>query len=142
MPDPVVTPGLGTLLQYESATPGTYTTVAQRVEITGPGMEHRTKETTNLDTPQATYRGTIFDAGEVGMKVQLKPSDATHQKLVALVKSGALTNWQLTLADSGAAVIGPFAAILSKFELSGMTAEGDVEADISLRVSGNIDMTP
>jgi hypothetical protein len=142
MPDPVVTPGLGTLLQYESATPGTYVTIIQRTEITGPSMEMRTKETTNLDTPKATFRSTIFDGGEVGMTGQFKPSDVTHQKLVTLVRSGALTNFQIVLADSGAAVVGPFAGILSGFELGGMTPEGDVECQVKIKISGDVDITP
>jgi hypothetical protein len=136
-----VTPGKGTLLAYESATPGTFTTISQRTEITGPSMEHRTKETTHLDSAQATFRGTIFDGGEVGLTIQYAPSDATHQKIITLVRSGALTNFKLTFADSGAAEI-PFAGIVSGFEPGGMTVEGDVEAQIKIKVSGDADVTP
>jgi hypothetical protein len=140
MPAPQVNPGLGTILQQSVAS--TFTTVAQRVSITGPGSEMGTAETTTLDSTAKTYRPTILDNGEISGSLFYDPQDTTHLALYALLQAvpPAAAAFKLKFTDAGATVFS-FTAILTKFETNGIEVEGNLGADYTLKVSGVVVVT-
>lgn len=145
---PQAWPGKGTLLQHGVAgTPVTYTTIAQRVEIDGPESEMGTRDTTDLDSPAKEYGSTIYDTGELSLTINWDPGDTTHTLLTTLQQAGTLELWQLVFTDTvteGVAAGSTFAfsGILTKFKPGGMTVEGTLTAEVTIKGSGLPTLTP
>ena len=136
--------GEGTLLAVDIAGSTTFVTVAQRVTITGPKMEVASIETSNLDSIVKTFRpSAVPDPGTIDMECYFDPDDTTHQAIRALMglplatASTALPNWRLTLTD-GTPVTATFKGFPTSFELNGMEIEGNLGANISVKISGAI----
>ena len=140
MPTPQVNPGQGTKLQLSIAS--TFTTIAQRVELTGPTSEVGTAETTHLDSTVKTYRGTILDNGEMSGRIWWDPQDPTHVAMYALLTAvpPAPGAFKLQLTDAAQTIMS-FSAVLSKFEANGMTTEENLAADFTAKITGAVVVT-
>lgn len=81
-------PGYGSLFQLNDGS-GTYTSIAEVVSIGAPGLSRKMIEATHLQSPSAaaeTIAG-IVEAGEVEIKLNFLPADATQTDLWASIQS-------------------------------------------------------
>jgi hypothetical protein len=127
--------GKGTLLQAEIN--NAYTTIVQRVEISGPSLETRTTETTDLDSTKAEYKPTISDAGEISCTAYYDPNSVTHDYLYDLWETPDVVDWKLCFASPSTATA-TFSGILTGLEISGMTVDDFVQVSISIKITGDV----
>jgi len=129
--------GEGTMLSY-SADGNTYTTIAQRVTINGPKMEVGEVETSNLDSTHKTFRpSAVPDSGTLDMELFFDPDDAQHEAILDLMSTPAVKYWKLTLTDT-TPTTAVFQGFPVSFELNGMENEGNIGANVSLKITGAI----
>jgi predicted secreted protein len=131
--------GKGTKLQLEIAT--VFTDIAQITGLTPPSMEMGTVETTHLLSTWREYVSTIPDAGEISFSIEYDPAHASHAALWTAFQGGAVESWKILLTDTGAASI-EFGGILTGFSWDEVTVDGIVTASISVKLSGEITITP
>lgn len=127
--------GKSTLLKNGS------TTIGQVVSISGPSWSVGTIETTLLASTNKTYLQGLPDGGEVSAVIQYDPADSSQQILTGLMATPAVSTWSITFTDAGAAVYA-FSGILTGFEIGGMEQESIVTANISIKLTGAITITP
>ena len=132
-------PGAGTLLKMKIAT--VYTTVAQITKLTPPSSEMGTVETTIISDSAKTFLATIRDSGEVTFTVEWDSADATHAALWTAHRAGTLTDFEVLFADVGATTV-EFHAIVTKFPWDEISNEIVVTIPITLKLSGDITITP
>jgi hypothetical protein len=133
--------GQGTVLKATISS--TLTAIFQLLEIDGPSVEIGAKETTNLTSTAKTYRAQLPDAGELNFSVQYDPADTTsHQFLQTAVMTWpqVAVAWTLNFNTVVAHNWG-FSAFVTKFKPKGMNEDDNLEADLSLKVSGAITFT-
>jgi hypothetical protein len=137
-----VLPGEGTLLQIESVTPGTYTTIGQRVSIGGPGISVEPVETTHLDSTWKAFRPSkVPDGGEVSMQLEYDPEDAVHIIILGHLTTPPTTlpNWRIVFNNgTGTRKHYQFAGFPTEWSPTGMEVEGNLLADVTIKVSGAI----
>jgi uncharacterized membrane protein len=105
-------------------------------------MEQGTRETTHLGTTTwKTFAGTISDAGEVSATILFDPADSTHAALITAVTTTVPFIWNIVFNDTGAAVFA-FSGILTKFATTGMEVEANLEAEITIKLTGAVTFTP
>lgn len=98
--------GPGFLLQvnYRAGNSGTFTTVAEVKDITGPSVSLDVVDVTNQDSPGGYEEiiPTIRRAGEVDFDVNFNPANATHDGatgLLYLANNKIKRGWRLLLLD-------------------------------------------
>ncbi len=132
--------GEDTRLQYESATPGTYTTIAQVTSIEGPEREREAVPKTHLGSTAKEYRGSkIPDNGEVSFVALFDPANATHEKMEELFASGDTVNWRLVFNnDTNSRPHRQFAGFLTNWKPTGMEVDSNVEMNVTIKITGDI----
>jgi hypothetical protein len=136
MTAPITLTGSGTLLKLGTAT------VAQRVSIDGPEIAVEAIPTSNLDTTGGkTFRPSlIYDPGTLSLTVQYNPKDTTHQSVLALmVPTPTAGNWTLQFTDGSTYA---FSGFPTKWKVTSVELEENIEADVEIQISGNIVITP
>lgn len=85
--------GFGTFLQLESST-GTYLSIAEIFSITPPGIERDMIDCTHEESDEMfrEYIGGLLTATDVGLNLNYRPLNETHQDMLANLS-------ELTLAD-------------------------------------------
>jgi len=144
MTSPAIYGGLGATIAY-SATGSTYTTIASVVSIDGPKLAVGSVETTNLASTVKSYRATLPDSAEVSFTIQYDPAQTTHQQLLTLystpVGTGVVASpayfWQVTFTDV-TPTVWHFQGLLTGYEITGLTVEGNVEANVTIRGTGTV----
>lgn len=99
--------GPGFLLQVNNA--GTYTTIAEVKDISGPETSVDVVEVTNQDSPDNFEEiiPTLKRGGTTSFDVNFVPSDATHDSttgLLAFLNSRTKKEWQIILPGTGLSV--------------------------------------
>jgi hypothetical protein len=144
MPSPTV-PGEGTLLQHgTSGGSPTYTTITRRTVIDGPEMAIAAIEDTDLDASAHTYRPSqIQEGGTISLKIYYNPDDTTHLLLVGfMTPPTAIQNWRIVIPNDGTHKTNVvFTGIMTKFKVTGMEIEKNVEAEVEIKVSGLVAIT-
>jgi hypothetical protein len=137
-------PSEGTLLKLESATPGTFDTVAQVMSIGGPGSEVASVPTTTLTSTRKTFRaGKIPDEGEVTFHLQTDPILAGYIALYTHHYAGTTKNWQIINNDGNATPAKQaFAGFITKIDEGDKADETNVEADVTIKITGSVTRTP
>lgn len=128
---------------FKTQISGTYTTVAQVRDISGPMMSRDTIEVTSRDsTGQAReYLAGLLENGEVAFDIVYDPDTTTHSAsatggLITLLAAGTQNNFRVEFADS-TATTATFAGLVTKFE-PGMPLNGAQTANVTVKVSGQI----
>ena len=132
--------GEGTLFQIESETPGTFTTIGQRVSISGPSRSVESVDETDLDSAAVRRRpDTIPDSGEVSLEIFWDPGDATHTILEELMAVPENVNWRLVFNNrTGSRPHRAFSGHLTGFDASGMEKGSDLMASLTIAIDGEI----
>lgn len=126
-----VSGGLGTILNHLIVT--TPTAIAQVVSITPPPNEMGVADTVNLASVIATERATLVKIGDLGFKIQYDPGDATHKLITTKMAAKTIELWNIVFADEAPTTI-PFSGFVKSFAIGEITAEGNLEADITISV--------
>jgi len=132
--------GFGTQLKMEDAgNPGSYLTVAEVKDITGPGLTAEVADLTSHSSSGAFREKlpTLLDPGEVTFDVNYVPTSATHNNstgLVSLLRTRAKKNWQLVWPDTGE-TLWAFAGFVTGFE-PGAPVGDLLTASVTITVTG------
>ncbi|WP_339684232.1 phage tail tube protein [Gimesia maris] len=122
--------GEGCTLGY-SADGTSYSAIAQVVSIDGPSKVLGEVETTNLGSTTRTYRAGLPESGTMSFQVYYDP--ATHSTLEDATGEIYL---QLTMSDGSSTY--SFPCIRTGFSYGGMEVDGNVTADVEVRLTGDI----
>jgi predicted secreted protein len=121
---------------------GTYTTIAQIRDISGPSLSANAIEVTHRDGGgwKAFIAG-LRDGGEITFDLIFDPDLTTHSPsaaggLITLLSAGTKNNFRVSFADA-TATTATFAAIATAFEPK-MPLDDAQTADATLKVSGTI----
>jgi hypothetical protein len=123
------------------------TLVANRVSIGGPTMAVPSIDKTTLDDPKRRFRPGLPDAGEISLSVYYDPKVASHVTLLTWWKTPGLKACELEFADGNpvgpvAGTIYAFSAFLAGMDHNGEELDGMLGADVTLKLDGDITVTP
>lgn len=138
--------GAGTVISYGNLYPNptSYTPFAQVLSTKPPGGEVEPIETWNLSSKVKTYRpGLITEPGDVTFRVQWDPNDPTHVLLESWVVTPAIQQFQVVYNDdkTNTHATDTFTGFVTKFEPSDLEGNKNNEADITIKISGQIQRT-
>lgn len=132
--------GLGTSLKFTISS--TLTVIAQVVSIDGPSIEAATTETTNLADVVRKFRTQLPDPGEITFTIEYDPADTGHTALFSAVMTWPQSAVACELDFSGTGTHKwTFSGFVTHFGLKGMNVDDNLEADVTIKVSGNITPT-
>jgi hypothetical protein len=119
---------------------GSYTTIAEVLDIDGPSMSADTIDTTHHSSASAARQHIIslIDAGEVSFEVNFLPQDATHDEnsgLIYVFKNRKKRGFQLVFDPSGTPMTLTFVGSVTGFGPSA-PVEGKLTASVTLKVDG------
>jgi hypothetical protein len=94
--------GLGTVVAYESSTPGTYTTVGEIFEFSGTSLSMDTVDATDFSHTDGHRRfiAGLIDAGEVTFTLHFDPALTVYGAIDTIFKARTAKNWKFTYAGS------------------------------------------
>jgi predicted secreted protein len=137
------TSGFGTLLQQgNAASPEVFTTVAEVLNIDGPGLTMETIDVTNHDSASAhrEHIASLKDGGEVTFSINYLPANATHANtgtgLLATYVNRTARNWKIVWTDSGTTEQ-PFTGFITNFQPHG-PIDAQLTADITIKISAAV----
>ncbi len=134
-----LTPGLGSVLKMLIVS--TQTPLGAVEKISGVNMSVGSDETTVLGAAAKTFRPTMPDFGDITFTLQYNASDSTHAALIALVGAPVAKTFNLVMADAGNCLYA-FSGFITAFNVSGFETETHVIADLTIKISGAITVTP
>lgn len=123
-----ITAGSGT------ATPVSFTAVANIKDFSGFDGSASEIEVTNLDSVAKEFRLGLTDAGQFTINLDYDNSNAGHIALRARQVSGLSTNFKFTLPNSNAIT---FTGFVKKFSLAG-GVDAVTKTAVDIRVSGAV----
>jgi len=128
-------------IAVESATPGTYTTIAAVLDIEGPNLEVDMIDVTSRDSSGwKEFIAGLGDAGEVTFDVIYDADAATHGNttpgLMYLVTNKTKKNWKITLADP-TPTTWTISAFIKAFKPK-MPMKDAQRASVTLKVTGSV----
>jgi hypothetical protein len=130
----------GTLIQRgDGGGPENFTTIAEVLDIRGPGIRRDTSDKTNHSSPSGweEVMPGIKRSGEVTFSVNFIPTENTHDAGAGLLKDlndGTLRNFKLKFPD-GAVTTWSFSGYVTGFEPTA-PVEGNLTADVTIKLSG------
>jgi predicted secreted protein len=129
--------GFGVLLKRgDGATAEAFTTVAELIGLSGPGLSLDTVESTHTESTGANkeYIAGLKDAGEISADLNFLPANATHTGLIADQTARTLRNFQIVWPDT-ATTTWSFSAYVTNYEPAA-PLEDRMTASVSLKISG------
>lgn len=130
----------GTFLEYsDGASPPTWTSLAEVVNITGPGMSRELPDATHMQSPGGwrEFIGGLKDAGEITVECNHLPNNATQDAstgVLSFFASGSTKDWRLRFPVSPE-VTWEFEAVVSAFEPE-FPIDDKMMLSVTLKVSG------
>ena len=139
MPDGTKT--LGTLLKMstEAGSPQTWITIGNVTDIQGPQRNRNIIDVSNLSSEAAAKIGGLLDEGDVTFTVNYDPTNSTHQALDTAHEANVAREFQIVLADSGAAEI-HFNGIISNLSLAA-PFDDKLTRSVTVAITGKIWIT-
>lgn len=140
--------GLGCKVEYCTTSGGSYTEVGQLRGIDGTSSEVTMWDSTGLKSDAGEQVPTIFRAGDFGFKVGFDPANTTHDAIHDAHQAKTLLYWKLTFPSPvGPGAVAPgspksynFAAYVKTFATSGYEVESGIEAQITLAITGTVEI--
>ena len=133
--------GYESVLAVDNTGSGSYVTVGQVRDVTGPGLQQAAVEVTARDSSKwREFRGGLRDGGEVTFDMLYDPALATHAAgsapgLVNLLTTGTLRSFRLTFSDGVRTAT--FSALVTAFTPKSPLGDA-MTADCTLKVSGAV----
>jgi hypothetical protein len=130
----------GTTLAISIGTsPSSFTTIANVIDISGPGGSASVIDITNLASVAREKRMGLPDEGQVTFNVQLDPDNATHQALRDARKNRTECEFRITMTDSTPTVL-TWRGFVLNFNIS-LAVDDVVKAAITIEVNGAVNWT-
>ena len=126
--------GWNAAFAIESATPGTYTEVANVVSMTLPSITREAVENTTLKASQnyATFIAGGADAGEVSIVINWVPAASASDVLLGALNAG-LDNFRITFPNG---VTLTFAGVTTTYEMGELERNTGMTATLTVKLSG------
>jgi hypothetical protein len=126
--------GYDSTFGIESATPDSYTVVAEVVGITPPGMTRGSVEATHLKSPDRykEFIPGLFEAGETQLTLNYTTA-AAYETLATAAAATDGGNYQITFPDGATLTFAGFFTALTPPEL---TPEGKLEGSATIKPKG------
>ena len=107
------------------------------VSISGPNRAVAEVEKTSLDSTTKEFRfSTIPESGTVDFVINFDPADGQHSGIETLMDTPADGTFALRYADSTADDL-TFIGFPTSFAYSGMEVEGNLQAEITVKIAGD-----
>lgn len=124
-----------TLAIGDGGGPETFNNITRVVSVSGLGNGSSTEiDITDLSSSGKEFLLGLKDEGEITLTLNLDTSDTYQTQLRTARDNRTLTNFQLTLTDSGPTVIS-FAAYVKTFGID-VGVDDKVPLNVALRISG------
>lgn len=117
-----------------TATPVTFTSIANLKDFSGFDGSASEIDVTNLSSTAKEYRLGLTDPGQFTINIDYDGSNAGHVALRSKQSSGALCNFQLTLPNSSVIT---FSGYVKKFSLAG-GVDAVAKTAVDIRISGAV----
>lgn len=133
--------GYGTLLQRRlSTSPDVWQTIAERVNISGPGMSRDAPDVTHMDSPDGwrEFIAGLKDGGEIGVEGNFIPEDESHNAETGLLTefdSDVRATWRIVFPGESPRVTWTMDGILTGFEPD-MPVDDKMAFSATIKVSG------
>jgi hypothetical protein len=126
--------GLGLIVAYESATPGTYTAVGDVREFDAHTITVDTVDVTNFGHTDGFRRfiAALADAGEVSFTISYDPALTVYTALQTIATARALKNWKFTYLGGANTIV---SAILTSLGRA-VPLDDSMTVEVTLKVSG------
>jgi hypothetical protein len=142
-------PGFGTSIAFatyndSSGTPviGTYTAIAQSMDVNSPSEEGGTIKITNNQSPGPSgglarheYAPGLVEPGDTEFDVIYYKSK--HLVVVQMANNGVIYIWQITFSDTPATLC-TFTGFITGAPLSGKTEDDAMKGKIKIKVTGPV----
>jgi hypothetical protein len=126
----------GTIIGRESATPGTYVSIAEIRSFSGPGGSAAIIDaTTLLSTGKEKVMG-LMDEGQLSLEMNFAPGDSGQQALLADRAAQLKKNFKITFSDADN-VTATFAAYVMSFTVGG-GVDALTTATVTLEITGAV----
>jgi hypothetical protein len=125
-----------TLAISVGTSPTSFTTIANVIDISGPGGSASVIDITNLASVAREKRMGLPDEGQVTFNVQLDPDNATHQAVRDARKNRTECQFRITLTDSTPTTL-IFNGFVLNFSVS-LAVDDVVKASITIEVNGAV----
>jgi hypothetical protein len=125
-----------TLAISVGTSPTSFTTIANVIDISGPGGSASVIDITNLASVAREKRMGLPDEGQVTFNVQLDPDNATHQAVRDARKNRTECQFRVTLTDSTPTTL-IFNGFVLNFSVS-LAVDDVVKASITIEVNGAV----
>ena len=133
----------GTKLYLSQGSPTSFALITERVTIGAFAETRPRRDVTDLDSLRREYKGGLRDSPEMPLRIFYLPSDTQHAALRDLFneddQDARLAEFKLEFTDG---TIWIFDAEVSGWTTSEIAVDGDITADVSLLVTGEILETP
>lgn len=123
-----------TITASGTATPVTFTNVANVKTFTGFDGAASEIDVTNLDSVAKEFRLGLVDSGQFTFEIDYDSANAGHIALRAKQVSGVLSNFKLTLPN---ATVITFTGYVKKFSLGG-GVDAVAKTSVDIRISGAV----
>lgn len=118
-----------------------FTAIAQVTKVHAPRKKMGQVETTDLGSTSRTFLATILDSGEVSFSINYDPDDSTHAQLNTSCDAGTMEAWKVKMPATPASIFA-FSGFITEFSPGDMTVDGLQTADLTIKVSGAVTITP
>lgn len=108
----------GTIIAYETATPGTYTPIAEIRSFTGPGGAATVIDATTLSSTGKEKVLGLLDEGTLGLELNFVPGDPGQIQLRADRAAQTRRGYRITFSDANDSTA-TFQALVSSYTVSG-----------------------
>jgi hypothetical protein len=125
-----------TLAISVGTSPTSFTTIANVIDVSGPGGSASVIDITNLASVAREKRMGLPDEGQVTFNVQLDPDNATHQAVRDARKNRTECQFRITLTDSTPTTL-IFNGFVLNFSVS-LAVDDVVKAAITIEVNGAV----
>lgn len=126
----------GSIIAYETATPGTYTPIAEIRSFTGPGGTATVIDATTLSSTGKEKVLGLMDEGNISLSMNFVPADPGQVQLRTDRAAQTRRNYRITFSDTDNTTA-TFLAFVSQY-----TVGGGVDAlttlDVTLEITNDI----
>jgi hypothetical protein len=116
--------------------PTSFSTIANVIDVTGPGGSAAVIDITNLASVAREKRMGLPDEGQVTFNVQLDPDNTTHQALRDARKNRTECEFRITLTDSTPTTL-TWRGFVLNFSIT-LAVDDVVKASITVEVNGAV----
>ena len=126
------------LLEDAAGSPATFTEIPECTDISGGGGTAEEIDFTHLRSPgrRREFKPSFIDSGSLTFKLQYVPSNATHQRILALQDSGEAVAIREVFPDGSG---WDYAGFIKGAAKNGQSVGGKLMLDIDYRITGVID---